>query len=152
MYRRSRFRHTRCSRPWAERQSLVYGFSGGLALRQVGANAPLSPSLGLSPRAETTLLNKFVEISITTGRFCSRCHVVRPGRMPRNGLFAVPMGRRPGFPSGLFPFDGESVSQAAARFPEKKLRTKDAVIFPETRDVIRIATAGAPAMAIRMSR
>ena len=50
---------------------LFYGFSGGLTLRQVGTCVPLSPSLGLSQRAETALLNKFVEISITAGRFCS---------------------------------------------------------------------------------
>ena len=54
---------------------LFYGFSVGLALRQVGTEVPLSPSLGLSQRAETTLLNKSVEISTTTGRFCSRCHL-----------------------------------------------------------------------------
>ena len=66
MYRRSRFRHTLSSRPWAERQNLVYGFSAGLALQQVETFIPLSPSLGLSQRAETTLLNKFVEISATT--------------------------------------------------------------------------------------
>ena len=52
-----------------------YEFSGGLALRQVGTRVPLSPSLGLSQRAETTLLNKSVEISTTAGRFCSRCHL-----------------------------------------------------------------------------
>ena len=52
-----------------------YGFSDGLTLRQVGTRIPLSPSLGLSQRAETTLLNKSVEISTTTGRFCSRCHL-----------------------------------------------------------------------------
>ena len=74
MYRRSRSRHTLSSRPWAERRNLVYGFSAGLAWRQVGACAPLSPSLGLSQRAETALLNKFVEISATAGRFCSRRH------------------------------------------------------------------------------
>ena len=54
--RRSRSCHTLSSRPWAERQNLVYGFSGELALRQVGNKAPLSPSLGLSQRAETALL------------------------------------------------------------------------------------------------
>ena len=53
----------------------LYGFSVGLTLRQVGTRVPLSPSLGLSQRAETTLLNKSVEISTTTGRFCSRCHL-----------------------------------------------------------------------------
>ena len=52
-----------------------YGFSDGLTLRQVGTRIPLSPSLGLSQRAETTLLNKSVEISTTAGRFCSRCHL-----------------------------------------------------------------------------
>ena len=55
--------------------TLFYGFSGGLTLRQVGTYVPLSPSLGLSQRAETTLLNKSVEISTTTGRFCSWCHL-----------------------------------------------------------------------------
>ena len=38
---------------------------------------PLSPSPGLSSRAETTLLNKLAFLSTTTGRFCSRCHVFR---------------------------------------------------------------------------
>ena len=57
MYRRSRFCHTLSSCPWAERQDLVYGFSDELALRQVGTFIPLSPSLGLSQRAETALLN-----------------------------------------------------------------------------------------------
>ena len=76
MYRRSRFRHTLSSRPWAGRQNLVYGFSVGLARRQAGTFIPLSPSLGLSyERAETALLNKFVEISTTAGRFCSRCRL-----------------------------------------------------------------------------
>ena len=101
MYRRSRFRHTLSSRPWAGRQNLVYGFSAALARRQAGIFIPLSPSLGLSYtdfhlfhallymfqlsisiRAETALLNKFVEISTTAGRFCSRCHLLslhRPG-------------------------------------------------------------------------
>ena len=55
MYRRSRSHHTLSSRPWAERKNLVYGFSAALALRQVGTCAPLSPSPGLSQRAETTL-------------------------------------------------------------------------------------------------
>ena len=55
MYRRSRSCHTLSSRPWAERQNLVYGFSVALALRQVGTCAPLSPSPGLSQRAETAL-------------------------------------------------------------------------------------------------
>ena len=77
MYRRPRSSHTLSSCPWAGRRDLVYGFSVELALRQVGACAPLSPSLGLSQRAETTLLNKSVEISITTGRFCSRCRCMR---------------------------------------------------------------------------
>ena len=36
MYRRSRFCHTLCSRPWAARQNLVYGFSVVLARRQAG--------------------------------------------------------------------------------------------------------------------
>ena len=54
---------------------LSYEFSGGLTLRQVGTRIPLSPSLGLSQRAETALLNKSVEISTTAGRFCSRCHL-----------------------------------------------------------------------------
>ena len=75
MHRRSRPCHTLSSRPWAERQNLVYGFSVVLAIRQVGTHIPLSPSLGLSQRAETTLLNKFVEISTTTGRFCPWCHM-----------------------------------------------------------------------------
>ena len=79
MYRRSRPCHTLSSRPWAERQDLVYGFSAELAFRQVGTYVPLSPSLGLSQRAETTLLNKSVEISTTTGRFCSRCHLCFSG-------------------------------------------------------------------------
>ena len=78
LYRRPRSRHTLCSCPWAERQDLADEFSVGLALRQVGTCAPLSPSLGLSQRAETALLNKSVEISITTGRFCSRCHLDHP--------------------------------------------------------------------------
>ena len=77
LYRRPRSCHTLCSCPRAERQNLDDGFSVGLALRQVGACAPLSPSPGLSQRAETTLLNKSVEISITTGRFCSRCRCMR---------------------------------------------------------------------------
>ena len=76
MHRRFRLCHTLSSRPWAERQNLVYGFSVVLAIRQVGTYIPLSPSLGLSQRAETTLLNKFVEISTTTGRFCSWCHMI----------------------------------------------------------------------------
>ena len=75
LYSRSRSRHTLSGCPWAERRNLVYGFSDELALRQVGTSVPLSPSLGLSQRAETALLNKSVEISTTTGRFCSRCHV-----------------------------------------------------------------------------
>ena len=75
MYRRSRPCHTLSSRPWAGRQNLVYGFSVVLAIRQVGTYIPLSPSLGLSQRAETALLNKSVENSTTTGRFCSRCHL-----------------------------------------------------------------------------
>lgn len=37
---------------------------------------PLSPSPGLFQRAETTLLNKLAFLSTTTGRFCSRCHLV----------------------------------------------------------------------------
>ena len=73
LYSRSRSRHTLSGCPWAERRNLVYGFSDELALRQVGTSVPLSPSLGLSQRAETALLNKSVEISTTTGRFCSRC-------------------------------------------------------------------------------
>lgn len=36
---------------------------------------PLSPSPGLSYRAETTLLNKLAFLSTTTGRFCPRCHI-----------------------------------------------------------------------------
>ncbi len=48
MYRRSRSCHTLSSCPRAERQDLVYGFSAGLALWQVGIGIPLSPSLGLS--------------------------------------------------------------------------------------------------------
>ena len=75
MHHRFRFNHTLSSRPRAERLNLVYGFSVVLALQQVGIFIPLSPSLGLSRRAETTLLNKSVEISTTTGRFCSRCHL-----------------------------------------------------------------------------
>ena len=75
MYRRPRSSHTLSSCPWAGRRDLVYGFSVELALRQVGTCAPLSPSPGLSQRAETALLNKSVEISVTTGRFCSRRHL-----------------------------------------------------------------------------
>ena len=52
---RSRSCHTLSGCPWAERQNLVYGFSVGLALRQVGTCVPLSPSPGLSQRAETAL-------------------------------------------------------------------------------------------------
>ena len=65
MYCESRFCHTLCSCPWAGRQNLVYGFSVVLAVASREC-IPLSPSLGLSQRAETTLLNKFVGISITT--------------------------------------------------------------------------------------
>ena len=102
MYRRSRSVHTLCSCPRAERPDLVYGFSAVLAFRQVGTHAPLSPSPGLSRRAETALLNKSVEISTTAGRFCSRCR-----------LYAR------GFPRGM-----DKIAYSPPRFPEKKLRTQ----------------------------
>ena len=91
MYRRSRSCHTLSSRPWAERQNLVYGFSVVLAIRQVGTYIPLSPSLGLSQRAETTLLNKLVEISTTTRRFCSWCQ-----KPLRRGMIPQPPDRQSG--------------------------------------------------------
>ena len=86
-----------------------YGFSDGLTLRQVGTRVPLSPSLGLSQRAETTLLNKFVEISTTTGRFCSRCHVC----VWLSASFC------------LFPSGDCNIAQSPPFFPEKKLRTAE---------------------------
>ena len=46
MYRRSRFRHTLSSRPWAERQNLVYGFSVVLTRRQAGTVNPFIPIAG----------------------------------------------------------------------------------------------------------
>ena len=58
MYRRSRSCHTLSSCPWAERQNLVYGFSVELAIQRVGIYIPLSPSLGLSQRAETALFEQ----------------------------------------------------------------------------------------------
>ena len=70
LYRRSRSCHTLSSRPWAERQNLVYGFSVALALRQVGTCAPLSPSPGLSEEPKPPL-NKSVAVSAAAGRLCS---------------------------------------------------------------------------------
>ena len=104
MYRRSRSRHTLSSRPWAGRRNLVYGFSAALARRQAGTFIPLSPSLGLSyERAETALLNKFVEISTTAGRFCSRCRIF-VSSPSGHGQWAAPgriMRRRFGMQSGI---------------------------------------------------
>ena len=105
MYRRFRSGHTLSGCPRAERPDLVYGFSVEPASRQVGTSVPLSPSPGLSQRAETTLLNKFVEISATTGRFCSRRRLFQ-------------------FPGRASPPAGIKISQAAPFFPEKKMRTR----------------------------
>lgn len=75
MYRRFRFHHTRSSRPWAKGEIFVMGFPSSSPCGKSGF-LPLSPSPGLSYRAETTLLNKLAFLSTTTGRFCSRCHVL----------------------------------------------------------------------------
>ena len=56
-----------------------YGFSVGLALRQVGTMIPLSPSLGLSRRAETTLLRSFDCGQMTPSGQCSSRTNLFPG-------------------------------------------------------------------------
>ena len=75
MYRRSRFHHTLSSRPRAEGEIFVMGFPSSSPSGK-SDRSPLSPSPGLSYRAETTLLNKLAFLSTTTGRFCSWCHVL----------------------------------------------------------------------------
>ena len=52
----------------------VMGFPSNSPFGKSGL-LPLSPSPGLSYRAETTLLNKLAFLSTTTGRFCSWCHL-----------------------------------------------------------------------------